>query len=127
MDRTVVMITSQNKAPEGAHHWINQRLSAIALIPTAILFLLWLLAYGSDPYAEIIASLSSPWVSALLFIFISLASYHAMLGIQVIIEDYIHDSFWRSLLLIKTKLFGMLLPILTLFLLIRIMVLGMKL
>lgn len=108
-------------AKEGVHHWMGQRISAIGLIPSGILLLLWLLAHGTCTYAEITTSLSSPWISTLLFFFVSVVCYHAYLGIQVIIEDYAHSAFCRYWLIIITKFFALILPILTLFFLIKIM------
>lgn len=108
-------------AKEGVHHWMGQRISAIGLIPSGFLLLLWVLAHGNSTYAEVIASLSSPWISALIFFFVSVVCYHAYLGMQVIIEDYAHSAFWRYWLIIISKFFAVILPILTLFFLIKIM------
>lgn len=108
-------------AKEGVHHWMGQRISAIGLLPTGVLLLLWLLAHANNSYPEVVASLSSPWVSTLMFLFVTFVCYHANLGLQIIIEDYVHQSFWRYWLLIKIKLIAILLPTITLFLLIKIM------
>jgi succinate dehydrogenase / fumarate reductase, membrane anchor subunit len=78
-------------AKEGTHHFIMQRLTALALIPLTI----WLIAsligvVASGERSQLIAFLSSG-INVAIFIALLLALfYHAKLGIQVIIEDYIH-------------------------------------
>ncbi len=119
-------VLSQGSAHEGVHHWINQRLSAIALLPLGLFLLGWLKVFGGESYPTIIESLSNPWISGLLLFFIAAASYHGALGIQVVIEDYVHATGWRHWFLIKTKFVMLLLPVLSLVFLMKIMVMGMR-
>lgn len=119
-------ITDLGSAHEGVHHWIGQRISAIALFPLGLFTLGWIKFYGGGTYASIIDSLSNPWISGLILLFISAASYHGTLGIQVVIEDYVHATGWRQWFLVKTKLVMILLPIMSLFFLMKIMMLGTR-
>lgn len=111
-------------AHDGVNHWIGQRLSAIGIIPLGLLILWGLVTHASDSHSQIVKILGSPWYAATLFLFIAVVSYHAALGVQVIIEDYVHTPFWKYWLLIKTKIAAVLIPTLTLFLLIKIMFMG---
>lgn len=111
---------------EDINHWINQRISAISIIPIGLILLFWLLAHVHDPYEQIMASMSSPWVSTLFFLFIASVSYHAVLGAQVIIDDYVQKTSWRHGTMITVRIFGFLLPTLSLFFLIKIMLIGMR-
>lgn len=118
-------VKGEGSSHEGVHHWIGQRLSAIALLPLGVFALVWIKFYGGGSYGEIIRSLSNPWISGFVLLFITAASYHGSLGIQVVIEDYIHTNGWRRWGLIKTKLVMVLLPMMSLFFLMKIMMLGM--
>jgi succinate dehydrogenase / fumarate reductase membrane anchor subunit len=111
-------------AHEGVHHWMNQRLSAVALLPLGVFLLGWLKVYAGEPYSVLIHSLSNPWVASALFLFVATASYHGALGLQVIIEDYVPTLGWRYGLLIQAKFMMIVLPLLSLFFLMKIMSLG---
>ncbi|AIK96425.1 succinate dehydrogenase, hydrophobic membrane anchor protein [Candidatus Odyssella acanthamoebae] len=113
-------------AKDGTGHWIAQRVSSILIAPLGLMIVVWLSQNHQLPYPEMIHTIGNPWIASLLFLFVASVSYHAALGLQVIIEDYVHNHFWRYWLLIKTRLVGYILPAVTLFLLIQIMFLGMK-
>lgn len=101
-------------AKSGLHHWWHQRLSAIALVPLSLWFVYTLLGHLDDSYSELVAWVSSPFVTVMLLALIAATFYHAKLGLQVVIEDYIHTESSKILLLIATKLalaFGALLGI----------------
>lgn len=83
-------------AKEGLHHWIWQRLTAIALIPLCLWFIIALLGMVGADYASVVAWMQSPLVTTLLILFIVMLFHHAQLGMQVIIEDYVH-SHWQKL------------------------------
>lgn len=119
-------IKGLGSAHEGAQHWIGQRISAIALLPLGLFILGWIKIYGGGTYSSTINSLSNPWISGLVLLFITAASYHGALGIQVVIEDYVPATGWRQWFLIKTKLTMIILPILSLCFLMKIMILGMR-
>ncbi len=87
-------------AKSGTGHFINQRVSAMALIPLVFLFMCVLLEMlTASSYADIAAKLSNPFWLTVLIAFIVVGSYHAALGLQVIIEDYIHHEIGKMLLL----------------------------
>lgn len=111
-------------AHDGTHHWIYQRLSAVALIFLGLWMLLSLVHHSQASYEEWIRWLSSPWVASGVFFFIFLTTYHACLGLQIVIEDYVHHVWYRYSLLIMTKLIGGFLVISSLFFLIKIQFIG---
>lgn len=94
-------------AGEGVHHWRVQRFSAIALAPLTLWLLFSLGTMDSFTYEAIASWVARPWVCALLVLFFAAAYYHASLGIQVVIEDYIGDELVRHALILAVK--GMLL------------------
>lgn len=76
-------------AHSGTRHWLAQRLSALALIPlglaAAVLFF-WAMRAG---YGEVVAWLHRPWVLLFVVLLVGVAVWHGVLGLQVVIEDYI--------------------------------------
>jgi len=90
-------------AKEGTHHWLWQRLTAVALIPLSLWFIVALVCRIGADYNEVIAWMQSPIVSLLLILFVIMLFHHAQLGVQVVIEDYVHGKWQKltSLLLLK--------------------------
>jgi succinate dehydrogenase / fumarate reductase membrane anchor subunit len=83
-------------AKDGVHHWWAQRLTALALVPLTLCFIYLLMTLvGQDQEAarELIAK---PRNAALLAAFVIALFWHAQLGLQVVIEDYIHVR-WQEL------------------------------
>lgn len=89
--------------PHGSDHWRAQRLTAIALFPLCLWFLSSLLVYSPSDYTAIIEWLKSPLTATGMVLLIGLLLYHAQLGIQVVIEDYIHQSCFKAGLIYIVK------------------------
>lgn len=88
-------------AREGVHHWVAQRVTAVALVPLTIWFLWSALRTLVLGYAEAHAFVAQPMNAVLLGAFVICAFHHAHLGMQVVVEDYIHTR-WLELTLILT-------------------------
>ncbi len=88
---------------EGSHHWWGQRLSAVALAPLSIWFVFAVIGHIGDSHDEVIAWVSSPGVAVMLILFVGFMSYHALLGVQVVIEDYVHGESLKLVLVILVK------------------------
>ena len=76
-------------AKSGTHHWIAQRLTAIALIPLSIWFIFSLVCMTELNHQAATEWIQSPLVAVFLLLFIIAMFHHAQLGMQVVIEDYI--------------------------------------
>ncbi len=88
-------------AKDGTHHWWWQRLTALALVPLTIVFLLSVIfLVSSDNEREVAIWLTSPFFAVTMVLMLAALFYHARLGMQVIIEDYIHNSCLKSALLV---------------------------
>jgi len=107
-------------AKEGAHHWWMQRLTAIALIPLTLWFIISIASLNSASYAETVNWLSIPLVSIFMILLISSTLYHALLGVQVVVEDYIHYEGFKFLLLIGLKFIFLVLGVIAVFSLLKI-------
>lgn len=77
-------------AKEGAGHWWLQRLTAIALIPLVIWLAFAVAMLGDASYETVLAWLQTPYVAVLLILLVAATFYHTQLGLQVIVEDYVH-------------------------------------
>lgn len=96
-------VLGHGSAKGGSSHWYLQRLSAVALILLGIWLICALARIGPASLENVSAWLRSPLSSALTILFIGVAAYHAQLGVQVILEDYVAAKGARALLLIAVK------------------------
>ena len=87
-------------AKEGVSHWWTQRLTAIALIPLGIWFVASVVCLAGADHAAITQWLSAPFTLVALSLTLIAAFYHAVLGLQVVIEDYIHTKAVKVTLII---------------------------
>lgn len=90
-------------AKEGVSQWWAQRLTALALIPLAVWFVISLLSITGADHAAVRAWVGSPVVAGLLILLIAATFYHAYLGLQVVIEDYVHSEGWKLVALLAVK------------------------
>lgn len=82
-------------ARAGLDHWRAQRLTAIALLPLTIYFVISVLVLLGADQATMIAYMHKPWNAVLFLSLIASLFYHLHLGLQVVIEDYVQDSVRR--------------------------------
>ena len=76
-------------AKSGTHHWIAQRLTAIALVPLSLWFVFSLVCMTELNHQTATEWIQSPLVAVFLLLFIIAMFHHAQLGLQVVIEDYV--------------------------------------
>lgn len=90
-------------ARSGVRHWWMQRVTAIALIPLGIWFASSFIALLSADYPTVTAWLAHPLNAVLMTLMLAVMFYHSWLGVQVVVEDYVHSEGIKvaSLLLIK--------------------------
>ena len=90
-------------ARDGLKHWWAQRLTAIALIPLIVWFAISLVMLSGADYAVARAWIGSPLVMVLLILTIGVGLHHGQLGLQVVIEDYIHGDGWKLALIVAVR------------------------
>jgi succinate dehydrogenase / fumarate reductase membrane anchor subunit len=90
-------------AREGVKHWWAQRLTAIALIPLVVWFAISLVMLSGADYDIARAWIGSPLVMVLLILTIVIGLHHGQLGLQVVIEDYVHGDGWKLALIVAVR------------------------
>ncbi len=91
-------------AKAGSHHWWLQRITAVALIPLSFWPIILLDLSYNGSYQETVTWLASPLNSICMIFWILSVFYHAVLGLQVIIEDYVSSEMWRIAAILCTYL-----------------------
>ena len=89
-------------AKEGAHHWWNQRVTAAANLVLMLWFVISIARLPAYDLASVALWLHSPWAAIPMLLLIASVFYHFRLGLQVVIEDYVHDESRIALMLLLT-------------------------
>ncbi len=90
-------------AKDGTGHWWAQRLTALALIPLTIWFVASLVNLAGADHAAMAAWMGNPVSAGLMILLVVATFYHAALGLQVVIEDYVHGEGAKMAALIVVK------------------------
>ncbi|HOX71373.1 MAG: succinate dehydrogenase, hydrophobic membrane anchor protein [Dokdonella sp.] len=83
-------------AKEGVHHFIVQRITALALLVLAVYFVVLIVSLAGADYATARAAVAHPCNAVLLVAFLVAMFWHGQLGMQVVIEDYVHTP-WLAM------------------------------
>ena len=89
---TIGRVRGLGSAKEGVHHWWAQRMTAVALVPLSLWFVCGVIRLIGADYATAVAWFKAPLVATLTVLLIVATFYHAALGLQVVLEDYVHDE-----------------------------------
>ena len=96
-------------AKSGTEHWLMQRVTAIANLPLVAFMVIFIIRHLGATRAEMLASLANPFVAILLALGFISVLWHMRLGLQVVIEDYVHGHRAKFLALLLNSFFVMLL------------------
>jgi succinate dehydrogenase / fumarate reductase membrane anchor subunit len=91
-------------AKEGVEHWWRQRLTAIALVPLSLWFVATLIAHLGGDYRNAVQWIGAPVPAILMVLLIGTTFYHAVLGLQVVVEDYVHEEWVKLTMLVLLRL-----------------------
>ena len=91
-------------AHEGAHHWLAERVTAVAILPLVLWVVYSMIELRGTTYWEFTQWLSQPWNATLLIMFIIGVFHHAVTGLQVVIEDYVASHCAKLLQIIAIKI-----------------------
>src|SRR4029077_17812622 len=93
-------------AKSGTEHFWRQRLTAVANVPLTIAFVLIVVSLLGRNHAAVTQILGSPLAAVILLLFILSIAIHMRIGMQVIIEDYVHDEGRKLVLLMANTFFA---------------------
>lgn len=98
-------------AKDGTHHWWAQRITAIALVPLLVWFVVALVSIADADYADAVNWIRSPIVTVFMVGLLGALFHHAQLGVQVVVEDYVHTEWLKFASIILLKLLALVLAL----------------
>jgi succinate dehydrogenase / fumarate reductase, membrane anchor subunit len=114
----IAKVKRQGSARHGTKHMAHQRLTAIFLVPLMIWFVLSVVLITQNPIPHLSYFVSSSVNISLCLMFLATSIYHGMLGMQVVIEDYVHCKMMKAVLLYTlyfVSIFSILCAVVTIF------------
>jgi succinate dehydrogenase / fumarate reductase membrane anchor subunit len=93
-------------ARSGTEHFWRQRLTAVANIPLTIAFIFIVIGLLGRNHAAVVQIIGSPLVAVVMLLFILSVTMHMRIGMQVIIEDYVHDEGIKLVLIMANTFFA---------------------
>jgi succinate dehydrogenase / fumarate reductase membrane anchor subunit len=93
-------VIGRGSAGEGVGHWWVQRVTAVALLPLTVWFVIALLGQPLQSYDAMRGWLGQPWVAVFTILLVVTLAWHSKLGVQVVVEDYVHGKGSKTTLLL---------------------------
>lgn len=107
-------------AKDGVGHWWAQRLTAIALVPLTLWFVYVLLSMNGLGYDDARYWIASPVVAVTLVLYLAVLFYHSQLGLQEVVEDYVHHEGLKLATLVLLKFAHVVLAVAAIFAVLKI-------
>ncbi|MER8660288.1 succinate dehydrogenase, hydrophobic membrane anchor protein [Mesorhizobium sp. M1148] len=120
MRTPLAKVRGLGSAREGTGHFWRQRLTAIANIPLILFFVGFLIALNGAGFTEVRAALASPFVALVLALVLVSGLTHMRVGMQVIIEDYVHAEGMKLALIALSTFFTIAVGVASIFALLKL-------
>jgi succinate dehydrogenase / fumarate reductase membrane anchor subunit len=111
-------------AKEGVNHWWGQRIAGVALVPLILWFVIALIQHTGADRAAVVGWLHQPVTAIVMVLMLLVTFYHMALGVQVVVEDYVHTEWTKITLLVLNKFFCAILAAAGIFAVLRIAFMG---
>jgi succinate dehydrogenase / fumarate reductase, membrane anchor subunit len=106
MSTPLARVLGLGSAKSGTEHFWRQRLTAVANVPLTVAFVVIVIGLLGRNHAAVVQILGSPLVAVIMLLFIASIFTHMRIGMQVIIEDYVHDEVTKLVLLMANTFFA---------------------
>ncbi len=120
MRTPLAQVRGLGAAKSGTEHFWVQRLTAVANLPLALIFVGVVIALSGSSHAGATALLGNPWIAILMLLFVLAATIHMKIGMQVIIEDYVHGELVKLACLMANTFFAIVVGLAATFALLKI-------
>ena len=120
MQTPLAAVRGLGSAKSGLHHWWNQRMTAVAMVPLVIWMVSLCILMTGASYQDALAIASHPANATVLILFVAVGFWHAILGLQVILEDYVAAEGLRLVLIIVIRMFAIALAALSILSILRV-------
>jgi len=107
-------------AKDGTDHWWGQRISGVALVLLGLWFMASLVVLPSFAHYVVVDFIGRPLNSVLLSLMCLTAAYHSWLGVQVVVEDYVHSHGLRIVSLVLSRFAHVLVAVISVYAILRI-------
>jgi succinate dehydrogenase / fumarate reductase membrane anchor subunit len=97
------VVLGRGTARNAVHHWWVQRMTALALLPLTVWLLSGLVRLPLTDFATVTAWISLGWNPVLMSLLVLVACWHSSLGVQVVVEDYVHSPAAKTLVLVRHR------------------------
>ena len=120
MQTPLAAVRGLGSAKSGLHHWWNQRMTAVAMVPLVIWMVSLCILMTGASYQDALAIASHPANATVLILFVAVGFWHAILGLQVILEDYVAAEGLRLVLIVVIRMFAIALAALSILCILRV-------
>jgi succinate dehydrogenase / fumarate reductase membrane anchor subunit len=120
METPLKRVRGLGSAREGTTHFWRQRITGLALVPLTLFFVGLVVALNGADYASTRAALATPFVAMVFALMVIAGLYHMRLGMQVIVEDYVHNEGAKLVWLMLNTFFTVAVGAMALFALLKI-------
>ena len=104
----------------GVEHWWLHRLTAVSNVPLVIAFVIIVAALAGSDYARAIDIISHPLVAIILILAVISVTNHMRLGMQIIIEDYVHDKGYKIAAVIANNFYAVIIAVACLYAILKV-------
>lgn len=120
MRTPLAKVRGLGSAKEGTSQFWLQRLTAVALVPLVLYFIGLLISLNGAGYTDVKAALAQPFTAMVMALFVLVGVYHMRLGMQIIIEDYVHSEGMKIVLVMLNTFFTVVVGFISVFAILKL-------